>query len=117
MMIKKLYETIHRNKKTVEQIADEMGISANLLYRYGYDGETGADFPLKRLIPLMKATNNYKLLKHIANLCGFVCVKIPRAKATKKDDFELREEYQEVTSKAQRALKDFFLPILQKITT
>lgn len=28
-----LYETIHRNKKSVEQIADEIGISANYLYR------------------------------------------------------------------------------------
>ena len=33
-----LYKTIHRNPKTVNQLADETGISASYLYRAGAPG-------------------------------------------------------------------------------
>lgn len=107
-LIKKIGTTIHRNKKTVYMIADEIGVSSNLLYRWAIEGKSGADLPLKRLVALMKATNNYSILKYIALLCGFICVKIPRVAIYKKDTLDLREEYQEVTTKAQSALKKFF---------
>ena len=75
-----LYETIHRNKKTVEQIADEIGISANYLYRSGLPlEESGVKFPVDYLTPLMKTTKNYRILEHIAYLCGFLLVKEQRA--------------------------------------
>lgn len=46
-----LYETSHRNKKSVDQIADEIGISANYLYRVGLPlDESGVKFPLDYLI-------------------------------------------------------------------
>ena len=102
-----LYETIHRNKKTVEQIADEIGISANYLYRSGLPlEESGVKFPVDYLTPLMKTTKNYRILEHIAYLCGFLLVKEQRAVA-KTDTTEMINEYQESTINAARSLKKF----------
>lgn len=103
-----LYATVHRNKKTIDQIADEIGISSNSLYKYGYEGEAGVDMPLSRLVPLMKATKNYSLLKHIAHLCGFVCVAIPKVTMTKKDELDIIDDYQEATVSSIKLLKTFF---------
>ena len=107
-LIQKIYKTVHRNKKTVYQIADEIGLSSNSLYKWALEGKSGTNLPLKWLVPLMKAAGDYSILKYIAALCGFILVKIPRIAISKKDAFELREEYQEVTSKAQSSLKNFF---------
>lgn len=103
-----LYATIHRNRKSIDQIADEIGISSSSLYRYGLEGESGSEMPLSRLIPLMKSTNNFNLLKHIASLSGFVCVKIPRVSIKKKDHIDLIDEYQQVTIQSVKLLKEFF---------
>lgn len=103
-----LYETIHRNKKSVEQIADEIGISANYLYRAGLPlDESGVKFPLDYLIPLMKATGNYAILEQIAWICGFLLVREPRVKMPKEDAIELVIDYQEITTHAVRLLKKF----------
>lgn len=104
-----LYSTIHRNRKTIEQIADEMGISANSLYKYCYEGEAGVDMPISRILPLMNITKNYTLLKHIAHLAGFVCVKIPKmASIKKRDEVDILDDYQGCTVVSIKALKDFF---------
>lgn len=103
-----LYKTIHRNKKSVPQIADEMGISANYLYRAGLPlDESGVKFPVEYLIPLMKTTKDYSILRHLAGLCGFILIKEPRFRGHRGDDIDLVDEYQEATTKALRALKTF----------
>lgn len=103
-----LYEVIHRNRKTVAQIADETGISSNYLYRAGLPLEqSGVRFPIEYLIPLMRATDNYKLLKHLANTCGFVIVKVPKVTPLKGDKHSIISEYQTITSKASGYLIKF----------
>jgi len=103
-----LYETIHRNKKSVEQIADEIGISSNYLYRAGLPlDESGVKFPLDYLIPLMKTTGNYAILEQIAWICGFLLVREPRVKNPKIEGTELIADYQDVTTLAIRMLKKF----------
>lgn len=103
-----LYETIHRNKKPVEQIADEIGISSNYLYRAGLPlDESGVKFPLEYLVPLMKATGNYAILEQIAWICGFLLVREPRVKTPKAEGIELVGDYQEATTEAVRRLKRF----------
>lgn len=57
-----LYLTVHGGKKSVEQIADECGITANYLYRACLEGESGCRFPLDLLLPLMQATGDYRVL-------------------------------------------------------
>ena len=103
-----LYSTIHRYNKTIDQLADELGISSNTLYRNCLEGESGSEMPMSRLVPLMKATKNYDLLKHIAHLCGFIVVKIPRVAFTKKEEIDVVDEYQNATCNSVTLLKDFF---------
>lgn len=104
----KIYSTIHRNRKPIDQIADEMGISTESLYRYGLPSPSGSDIPLKRLIPLMKAANDYCILKHIASVCGFVLVKVPRYRASKGDANDVVSSYQKASAEAVDALIKFF---------
>jgi hypothetical protein len=104
----KIYSTIHRNRKPIDQIADEMGISVESLYRYGLPSPSGSDIPLKRLIPLLKITNDYSILKHIASICGFVLVKIPRYRASKGDSNEVVSSYQKASAEATNDLIKFF---------
>jgi transposase-like protein len=89
-----IYMTIRGSKKSVEQIADEVGCSASLLYRYGLDGESGAEFPLKRLIPLMQATGDYRILRHLNARCGLMTVSQPRARRLKLKDPRIINEIQ-----------------------
>lgn len=104
-----LYETIHRNKKSVVQLADETGISSSYLYRSALPtDESGVRFPLDYLLPLMKATDNYSVLKHIANLCGFILISLPKFKINKKEKNEFISDYQESTVNAAKKLISFF---------
>jgi hypothetical protein len=103
-----LYTTIHRNKKSVAQIADETGISTNYLYRAGLPlEESGVKFPVDYLLPLMNSTKDFSVLKHLANLSGFVLIKIPKLCRNKAEEIELVDEYQQATINAVRLLKDF----------
>lgn len=103
-----LYKTVHRNKKSIQQIADETGISANYLYRAGLPLEnSGVKFPIEYLIPLMKSTGDYSILNHLSKVCGFLLVKMPRYKNTKVDDIEIVDQYQNATVSALKKLKDF----------
>jgi hypothetical protein len=103
-----LYQTIHRSKKSVEQIADEMGISASYLYRAGLPvDESGVKFPVEHLTPLVKATKNPAILEHLASLNGYILVKVPNT-GQQEDEIDMVDEYQEATTKALRSLKEFF---------
>jgi len=106
-----LYKTIHRNKIPVKKIADLIGISENYLYRSAIDSEespSGARFPLELLTPLMKATNNYSVLKYICSLNGFMAIKMPKFKNHKGDEIELVNSYQQKSCDAIKKLTDFF---------
>lgn len=82
-----IYETIHRDEKPPKVLADEIGCSYSYLMRMGMQTESGVDFNLKYLIPLMKATNNYEILKVICQRCAYMLVRRPRGtkKGAKKD--------------------------------
>lgn len=78
-----LYVTIHRNKKPLKVIAEEIGVSENYLTRAALpdvedsDTGTGCRFPLKKLIPLIRATNDYSVLDHIEHSLGRFGVLLP----------------------------------------
>lgn len=104
-----LYRTAHRNRKSVKQLADETGISENYLYRACMPlDQSGVKFPLENLLPLMKAAEDYSILSHLANLCGFILVKIPRFRAKKGEPIELYDDYQKASASALNSLKVFF---------
>lgn len=105
----RLYKTAHRSKRPLKFIADKMGISENYLYRMCLpDAESGVKFPVDKLIPLMDAAENYTVLEHLANMCGFLLVKAPKFKAHKGDSFDLIDDYQSCSIEALKQLKTFF---------
>jgi hypothetical protein len=78
-----LYKTIHKGEKPLKAIAEEIGLSENYLYRAATpdanesDTGTGCRFPLNKLIPLIKATNNFSVLDWIERDLGRVAITIP----------------------------------------
>lgn len=85
-----LYNTIHRNPELgVGAIAEQLNMAESYLYRSALpdqdtDGPnaSGVRFPLKQLIPLIKATGDYQVLDHIENCLGRVAIHVPREQAT-----------------------------------
>ena len=83
-----LYDMIHRHHtKSLEQIAEEIGMSNSYLARAALpdkdtvdnpDLATGVRFPLKKLIPLIRATDDFQLLDHIEVTLGRVAFSLPR---------------------------------------
>jgi hypothetical protein len=79
-----LYQTIHRSNKPLKQIADELGISANYLARAALPDQeesetgTGCNFPLKKLIPLTKASGDFSVLDYLEWAVGRVAFTLPR---------------------------------------
>jgi DNA-binding phage protein len=104
-----LHNTLHTSKKSVAQLADETGMSASYLYRAcNPEDESNARFPLDYLLPLMHATKNYSIIKHIANLCGFVLTVLPSPKPNRKEKNAFISEYQDKTVTATKHLIKFF---------
>jgi hypothetical protein len=104
-----LYTTIHRNAKSVAQLADETGISPSYLYRAGLPtDESGVKFPIEHLIPLMKSSGDYSVLKYLNRLCGFLTVRAPRGFHDKRDEVDAVNEYNTLCSAASKLLMDFF---------
>lgn len=97
-------KTIFGSKKSVPQIADDLGCCDSLVYRYALDPPSGSEMPLSRLIPLMKSTDDYRILRHIAAHLGFAVVKLHRASRLKGKDPEVINEIQ---ARFSRILSDF----------
>lgn len=99
----RLYETIHRNAKPLKAIAEEIGMSENYLARAALpdqeesDTGSGCRFPLKKLIPLIRATDNFSVLDYIEDSLGRVAITIPTMKTTSEPVYRL----------AMKAVKEF----------
>jgi len=80
-----LYLTVHGHSAlSVEAIAEQLGISASYLYRSvtpdpDTDGPdaSGCRFPLRQLIPLIRATGDYQALDFVERALGRVAVPMP----------------------------------------
>ena len=105
--MQELHATVHRSKKPPEEIADDIGISYSMLCRMVLDGESGTSFDIRRYIPLLKATQNYRSLKHIANHCGFLLVKMPRGKKTKEGNGALINTFQHSATEVVKLFLEF----------
>jgi hypothetical protein len=112
-----LYRTIHRNKKPLKVIAEEIGMSENYLTRAALpdseesDTGTGCRFPLNKLIPLIKATDDYGVLDFVEKELGRVGVVLPNHKQkTVKDICRLTmkavREFGEFVGEIEKSLGD-----------
>ena len=85
-----LYDIIHKHpRKSLEQLAEEIGVSASYLTRSALpdkddadnpDLATGCRFPLKKLIPLTRAASDFRLLDYIESSLGRVAFELPKAR-------------------------------------
>jgi len=105
-----IYVTVHRSKKNINEIAEDLSLSDNQLYRYCYNEEDSshADLPLRRLLPLIKTTGNFAILDYLENRLGRVAIKIPSLSASRFDEDEMMEKYHGQTIEAVQALRAFF---------
>lgn len=102
-----IWQTVNRGQLTPEQIQDEIDYSASALKRAGLDGESGAGFNLRKLLPLMKTQDDYSILEFLAYRCGFLLIPIPRGGRSKKDRITSVAEYQKLTALAVEVLVRF----------
>lgn len=99
-----IWQTVNRGKLTPDELEDEIDYSASALKRAGLDGESGAGFNLRKLIPLMKAQNDYTIIEHLAHHCGFILITIPKSGKSKKERIISLAEYQRLTAAAVQVL-------------
>ena len=106
MELKKwIYQTVHRSRFSVEELADAIGCSSSLLYRSANPNDPGARFPLERLLPLMNATRDFSILQHLASRAGFVLFRIPsRIRCQKTADLN---KFQSIFAQTFQALVKF----------
>lgn len=93
-----IWETVNRGELTPEQLQDEIDYSASSLKRAGLDGESGAGFNLRKLIPLMKAQNDYTILEHIAYHCDRLLIPIPKGGRSKQQRMSSVADYQQLAA-------------------
>lgn len=111
-----LYETIHKNPKPLKLIAEEVGMSENYLTRAALpdpdesDTGSGCRFPLKKLIPLIRATGDFAILDHIEHSLGRVAIKMPKPGASEDHFYHLTmkavKEFGELMSEMDASLAD-----------
>jgi len=111
-----LYRTIHRNGKPLKAIAEEIGMAESYLSRSALpdmeDSETGTGcrFPLKKLIPLIRATDDYSVLDFIEQSLGRVAIRIPKASSDLSDVCRLTmksvKEFGQLMSEVESSMAD-----------
>lgn len=86
-----LYNTIHRSEKSVEEIAEDIDMAPSYLYRSALpdrdqdeNASTGVRFPLKKIIPLVRSTDDYQVLDYIEHSLGRVAFQVPSSLLTIK---------------------------------
>ena len=90
-----LYRTIHLNKKPLKAIAEEIGMSENYLTRAALpepdeqEGGSGCRFPLRKLIPLIRSTDDFSVLDHIEQSLGRVAFKLPSCSVSQDPVYRL----------------------------
>lgn len=72
-----LHENIHDSGVPIKQLADVLGCSYSYLANAGNPDLEGFDFQLKRLLPLMKATNSMAVLDFLEHSMGRVAFRVP----------------------------------------
>lgn len=111
-----LYDTIHRNRKPLKAIAEEIGMAESYLTRAALpdqdesDTGTGCRFPLKRLIPLIRATGDFQVLDFIERSLGRVAVPLPDPAKSSRDIYRLSlqsvREFGELMGTIEKSLED-----------
>lgn len=109
-----LHQTIHRHPKlSVAAIAEEIGMAESYLYRAALpdpdtDGPdaSGVRFPLKKLVALIRSTNNFIVLDYMERQLGRVAIPLP----------DTPESLSDLHTKVTAAISEFS-DVLKKYTS
>jgi hypothetical protein len=84
-------DTIHGSKVTPDEIADDLQISTNLVYRMALEGDSGDGFlkHLQRAVALIKTTRNYSIIETMAANLGGYFTKAPKSQGRSEQDVSL----------------------------
>lgn len=106
-----IQQTIEQGKlkSSVEELAEDIGVSPNLLYRWNADEESTsfADLPLRRLKALIEATGSFAILDYLERKFNRIAFQIPKLGMSKLEEGEMIEDYQTATINAVAALRKF----------
>ena len=92
---KVLWKNVHGSSKKIEQIANEMGVSKEIVYRWCLESTSGADMPLKRLVDLTMVTKRKDVLRTVAAQCNCFLVRYPRRGANRLEKTAMINNYQQ----------------------
>ena len=106
--IQQTFET-GKQEKSIEEIADDMGICPNLLYRWNKDEDSPsfADLPLRRLKALIESTDSFAILDYFDRKFNRIAFQIPKLGMSKLEEGEMIDDYQTSTINAVAALRKF----------
>jgi len=111
------YETVHNfkdkntGKKGAGGIADITGMKASSVQNKANRTEEFANFNIKEMRSLMLATNDFRMLKVMNQVCGFIAVELPSIEYPADSDLvnahiDVVTELGEATGEMKRALND-----------
>lgn len=78
-------QTAINGRLTPEQLQDEIDYRAITIRRAATDGESGAGLNLRKLLPLMRAQDDYTILEWLAYRSGKLLIDIPVSGRSKKN--------------------------------
>lgn len=106
-LIEAIRDTIHNSEPDIAEIADGSGVSTNYLYRMGIEGESGVNFPLAKLIPVMRSADNYAIIQTLCRLTGHLAIKEPRGCMSKAQRANLVADFQTDSAELVKMLLEF----------
>ena len=107
---KLLYALIHRGKLDIDELAELLGVSSNYIYKMGLaeDSPSHSDIGIRKLIALMKAQNDDRIVRYLTTRFGGIFVKIPRVAQDKHESSIIIQDYQEAVTLAIGLLITYF---------
>lgn len=109
-----------KQEKSVEEMAEDIGVSPNLLYRWNADEDSTsfADLPLRRLKALIESAGSFAILDYFDRKFNRIAFQIPKLGISKLEEGEMIDDYQTSTINAVASLRKFLsLPNKKNFTT
>ncbi len=102
-----LWLCVNRGKYTPGQLVDKIDYSESSLKRASLDGDSGAGFNLRKLIPFMNAQGETTILDFLNYSMGQISIPIPKSGRSKKDRMKSANDFQRLTTDAISALNEY----------
>jgi len=103
-----VYDTIHKGKRSVIDLADLYGLTENSVYKMGLEDSQFVK-ALRRVGSLIQIQGKNDILRVLNSRAGYLSVKIPRVPINKEDKNVAVADYQRLANETVDALMQFFV--------